>query len=87
MRSLKDLAKEALEIQNACNTCGLVQRFAKVLIELGECTGGTQERNSHPITILWLDKLNSLAGIQDLNNTAIGDAYQWAFKITKENDQ
>ena len=64
VKTLKELAAEALSIQDACNLCGLAQRFAKVQIELGEYTKGTEERNRHPITVLWLDKFNSLAGIQ-----------------------
>jgi len=64
-RTLKELAVEALACQDACNSCGLVQAFARTMIDLGEHTKGTEDRNQHPITIVWLDKLNSLARIQD----------------------
>ena len=61
-----ELACEAYSIQDACNTCGLAQRFAKVLIELGE-SGGTSPRNQHPITKMWIDKFCHLAHMrQDL---------------------
>ena len=55
-----ELAKEAYSIQDACNTCGLAQRFAQVLIELGD-EGGTCGRNQHPITKMWIDKFCHLA--------------------------
>jgi hypothetical protein len=65
MRTIKQLSKEALDVQDACNLCGVAQSFARVMIDLGDhCPMGTQQRNSHPITIVWLDKMNSLAGIQ-----------------------
>ncbi len=71
-RTLQELAQEALEIQGACNLCGLVQSFARALIDLNALSrnDGTTERNQHPIVIVWLDKLNSLAGIQDFGNKA-----------------
>jgi hypothetical protein len=57
------LAKEALAIQDACNLCGLAQRFAKVNSELighAQCTGTTW-RNQHPVIKLWIDKFQHLA--------------------------
>lgn len=81
---LKALAKEALEIQDASNLCGLAQRFAKVNKELRECyDGGTDAWNQHPIIILWLDKFNSLARIQfDPNN--ITKAYDAVYELLGE---
>lgn len=75
MKTLNELAIESEQIQNASNMCGLVQRFANVLIELGEYTNGTEDRNTHPIVTLWLDKLNSLnrySGSLDELNNAMG---------------
>lgn len=66
-KTIKQLAQEALDCQNACNLCGVAQAFARAMIDLGEHTKGTDERNQHPITRVWLDKLNSLAGIQEYN--------------------
>jgi hypothetical protein len=61
-----ELACEAYSIQDACNTCGLAQRFAEVLIELG-CDSSTCGRNQHPITKIWIDKFCHLAHMrQDL---------------------
>ena len=57
------IAQEALDIQDACNSCGLAQRFAKVMIELARIpeSYGTGWVNQHPIVHLWLDKFNHLA--------------------------
>ena len=58
------LAEEAESIQNACNGCGLAQRFAEVLKELLiEHELGTSAVNQHPVTKLWIDKFQSLARI------------------------
>jgi hypothetical protein len=66
-KTLKELAQEALAVQDACNLCGVAQSFARAMRDLGDYTKGTDERNQHPVTIVWLDKLNQLAGIQTLN--------------------
>lgn len=64
-KTLKELAAEALAVQDACNLCGVAQSFARAMRDLGDHTKGTDERNQHPITRVWLDKLNQLAGIQE----------------------
>lgn len=71
MKALKELAQEALDVQNACNLCGVAQTFARAMIDLGEHCSGTDERNTHPITIVWLDKLNSLARIQAFEGSSV----------------
>lgn len=66
-KTLKELAQESLDCQDACNLCGLAQAFARAMRDLGDHTNGTDARNQHPITRVWLDKMNSLAGIQEYN--------------------
>ena len=83
-KTLKGLAQDALDVQNACNLCGIAQSFAQAMIDLGEyCPQGTQERNTHPITRVWLDKLNSLAGIQHLDseNQEISRAFDYCYLL------
>lgn len=63
-KTLKELAQEALNVQDACNLCGVAQSFARAMRDLGDHTNGTDARNQHPITRVWLDKMNQLAGIQ-----------------------
>jgi hypothetical protein len=59
----RKLAEEAESAQNACNGCGLAQRFAGVMVELNRMNLGTSSVNQHPVTRLWLDKFQSLARI------------------------
>ena len=61
MKTLKELAKEALQVQDACNLSGVAQSFAKVMIELSEHTNGTKEKNQHAIVKVWLNKMLDLA--------------------------
>lgn len=73
------LAKEADSIQNACNGCGLAQRFAEVFILLNRMELGTSAVNQHPVIRLWLDKFQSLARIpQDF------DASIAAYRLTEK---
>jgi len=81
MRTLKELANEALQVQNASNLCGVAQSFAKAMIDLGEHCKGTDDRNKHPIAILWLDKMNSLAGIQPFYDERVNKEVNEAFNI------
>lgn len=74
MRTLAQLAQEALNVQDACNLCGVAQGFARAMVDLGAYTSGTAERNNHPVAVLWADKIASLTGIQSFNDTA-SDAY------------
>lgn len=65
-RTLQELAKEAMEIQDACNLHGLVQGWARSVKELKKLLeaagiGGTDQINQHPINKLWADKLADLS--------------------------
>lgn len=83
-RTLADLAREAVSVQDACNLSGVAQGFAKVMLELCELVPeGTRARNTHPITRLWVDKLASLAGCQDLGNENVMEAYREVERIMK----
>jgi hypothetical protein len=57
------LAQQASDCQNACNSCGLAQSFAKVMLALinSEQSTGTAWVNQHPITKAWIDKFAHLA--------------------------
>lgn len=81
MRTLKQLAKEAINVQNACNLCGVAQAFARAMVDLGEHTNGTDERNQHPISILWADKIAHLTGTQSLGHSRVMSAYTAAYKL------
>jgi len=62
MCNLSELAKEALAIQDACNMGGVANSFVTALRELSNHTSGTDERNTHAIVRVYLNKMISLAG-------------------------
>ena len=82
MKTLRDLAKDALAVQDACNLSGVVISFAKAISDLRENlpSAGTAAINHHPICILWADKIASLTQIQGADLTHVSQAY----KIVKE---
>lgn len=63
-RTLADLAREVLEVQNASNLSGVVHAFSRAVTALRECLPGpvdTNTINRHPIAVMWIDKLADLA--------------------------
>jgi len=85
MRSLRELAQEAVAIQNACNACGLAGGLQRALSDLyghaREQGHGTKWVNEHHITRLWVDKLASLAG---LSTDLCSDSYHWCLDLIDE---
>jgi hypothetical protein len=82
MRTIKQLAGEVIDIQDACNMMGLTKGFALALDELadnlrqsGEYTG-TDTINQHPITKLWASKLHDLARMGLSDTDQYGAAYE-----------
>ena len=63
MRTIKELAQEAIGVQDACNLSGLVHGWSKAITELREqCPGaGTDTINTHPINVMWASKCRDLA--------------------------
>lgn len=64
---MADLAKEAIEVQYACNLSGVVHGFSRsisrlrvLLREQGQ--ESTDNVNTHPICRLWADKIADLSG-------------------------
>jgi len=58
--------QRALVVQDACNLSGVVHSLAEVLPRIREepdCTG-TDYVNTHPITIMYVNKLSSLSGAE-----------------------
>jgi hypothetical protein len=64
VRSIAELAKEALAVQDACNLSGVVHGFSRALTELRHHIPSNNEIHRHPITLLWVDKIASLTGTQ-----------------------
>jgi hypothetical protein len=77
MKTIKELAKEALDVQNACNLSGVVHGFSRAITDLRACLeaegkGGTQAVNEHPICVLWSSKIASLTGSEYRFSKAYG---------------
>ena len=67
MRTLKELAEEALQVQNASNILGITNSYAKALVDLRAALTaegkpcGTDDIAKHPINHMWLFKITELS--------------------------
>lgn len=84
MRTMKELAQEALDVQSACNLSGCIHAFSRTITELRsllEAEGGfsTDKLNQHHICVLFASKIASLTGgyLED-NDHQFMNAYHWA---------
>lgn len=80
MRTIQELAREALQIQNACNPLGLTKGFAEATQDLAEILRARGEFSTdaickHPIYRLWASKMHDLAGLGLSDQTRFGHAY------------
>ena len=64
MRTLKELAQESIDIQNACNLSGILHSAAEAIIELHALmpAASTSEINTHPIMRAWVSKICDMTG-------------------------
>jgi hypothetical protein len=74
-RTLVQLAREALDVQNACNPLGISRSFARAMLRLrdlleAEGKGGTRALCEHPIAVAWASKISDLHSA-NFGNTAI----------------
>ncbi len=71
MKTLRDAAKAALDCQDACNLSGVVFTFAKAMQiicdESNRRGEGTHWKNTHPVVILFVDKLADMSGARLIN--------------------
>lgn len=81
---MRNMYEEAIGVQNASNLSGVAHTFADVMQQIWDevraNNGGTGDVNKHPVTILFLDKMNSLAGIQPTDPHYM-DAVSAAYRI------
>lgn len=62
MRTIIQLAKEAIDVQDACNLSGVVHSFSRVMTELRELLSkeegfSTDKLNQHPICVMFSNKI------------------------------
>ena len=62
MKTIKELSKEAIDVQNASNLSGIVHSFSRAMTDLRANlpNAGTDEINSHPVSVLYSNKIASL---------------------------
>ena len=61
---MKNLAQLTLDVQDACNMCGVASSFAEAMETLSHSEQnevGSDYVAQHPITRLWIDKLEHLS--------------------------
>ena len=69
MRTISQLASEAMKVQNACNPLGVANSYVPALTDLVNALrangqdASTQAVCDHPINRLWVSKLHDLAGM------------------------
>ena len=84
MRTLQELAREALQVQDACNLSGVAQSFARAMTDLCKHVEDTSKRNCHPVALLWADKIAHLTSIQSFSTANhLQDAYRWCHEQTE----
>lgn len=76
-RTVAELAREACDVQNACNLSGVVHSFARAIADLMASPDytGTNWLRSHPVVVAYADKIASLCDIQELCNNRAMDAH------------
>jgi len=89
MRTISELAREAILVQDACNPLGLTKSFAKVTQELAgwlsaHAQGGTDAICNHPVFRLWASKLHDLARMGLSDTERYGRAYSECRKLAGE---
>lgn len=67
--TLADAARDALQVQDACNLSGVARAFVRAIDALHAAgIRDTDERNRHPVAVLFAHKLASLAGVEPLSS-------------------
>lgn len=87
MKTLNQLAQDALLVQDACNLSGVVHGFSRAMTDLRALLpqAGTDEINQHPISIMWASKIASLTGAGGLSdNDVFAHAYVCVQKYASE---
>lgn len=85
MKTLKELAQEALDVQNACNLSGVVISFTRVIQELKLHYPGdsAHDFNKLPIIAMWADKIASLTGTQNMGAVQYSSIYDTVTKLSE----
>ena len=83
-RTLVELAQEAMHVQDACNLSGVALGFGRAMVDLRHLLTGTEQLNTHPIAVLWADKIASLTRTQFADIAFVLKAYDAVDAILAE---
>lgn len=86
MRPMKEIAEEAIEIQNVVNLTAVVRCFMKAIEEVrlhlrAEGKEGTDAVNMHPVCLMYSSKIASLTYSE--SPTEFARAYDWCKEASK----
>lgn len=91
--TLQEAARDALQVQDACNVSGVVHGFARAMeAVMDDCRNGyacmsgitgTDAARHHPVTVLFMDKLNDMCG-RELSQIEYCEAYEKCSKMAGE---
>ena len=84
---LSRLARDAIQVQDACNLRGVLRSFHEASLELGrhpDCTG-TDWVNHHSIMVLYADKVITLTQAGFGGGEAFSQAYGECTKLAEGN--
>lgn len=86
VRTWKELASEALAVQDACNLSGVVQSFVHIIREVrtrleADGSSGNDKVAQHPICILFADKIAHLTNTQTIGDERVMRAYTEVYKL------
>ena len=58
--NLAKWAKDAIQVQDACNLSGVIHSFSRMLTEMNDAGFDTYAKNRHPCSVLFSSKVASL---------------------------
>ena len=90
MRTIAQLAKEACEVQDACNLRAVARGLVRATDDLDALGIAGDALRAHPVTRAWVDKLASLAGVQGINAEAMhahGECSKLAERLVEAEEQ
>lgn len=80
MKNIKQLAVEAINVQDASNLFAVANNFAKTITNLKEIG---EYRSDHPIIKIWVDKISSMTNMQYNTVSEINKAFDEVEEMAK----
>jgi hypothetical protein len=78
LKTIGQMARDCILVQDACNLSGVVHSFSSAISDLRKIfpNASTEEINKNPVCVLYSSKISSLTGSENAND--FSKAYQWA---------